>query len=190
MGGKPEEVCDSLRNCSVNYYSTSLLTLGRLCCSCCFSVSKLYLTICDLMDCSTLLFSTISLSLLRFRSIESVILSNHLILCHLFLLLPSIFPNIEIFCSELTLHIKWLGLTFSLLWLMNTSICQGQVSSVFCLESGPRIIECKVEKLYSVLIQAQLKNIHQNGSSPNQLNWRSLQHQDDGVEGCALILSC
>ena len=45
--------------------------------------------------------------LLRFTSIESVMLSNHLILCHPLLLLPSIFPIFRVFSSELTLHIKW-----------------------------------------------------------------------------------
>ena len=52
------------------------------------------------------LSSTISWSLLRFMSIESVMLSNHLILCHL-LLLPSIFPSIRVFSNELTFCIKW-----------------------------------------------------------------------------------
>ena len=45
-------------------------------------------------------------SLLKFMSIESVIISSHLILCHP-LLLPSIFPRIRIFPSESTLHIRW-----------------------------------------------------------------------------------
>ena len=40
-------------------------------------------------------------------SIESVIPSNHLILCHPFLLLPSIFPSIRVFSSELVLHMRW-----------------------------------------------------------------------------------
>ena len=39
--------------------------------------------------------------------LKSVMLSNHLILCHPFLLLPSIFPSIMVFSSELTLHIRW-----------------------------------------------------------------------------------
>ena len=43
---------------------------------------------------------TISLSLLKFMSIESVTLSNHLILCCLFFLLPSIFPSIKVFSNE------------------------------------------------------------------------------------------
>ena len=50
---------------------------------------------------------TISQSLLRFLSIEFVMLSNHLILCHPLLLLPSIFPNIRVFSKELALHIRW-----------------------------------------------------------------------------------
>ena len=53
------------------------------------------------------LSSTISWSLLKFMSIESVTLSNHLILCHPFLLLPSIFPSIRVFSSALALHIRW-----------------------------------------------------------------------------------
>ena len=46
-------------------------------------------------------------SLFRFISIESVMLSNHLILCHLFLLWLSIFPSIRVFSSESALHIRW-----------------------------------------------------------------------------------
>ena len=57
--------------------------------------------------CQVPLSSTISQSLLRFMSIESVILSNHLIHCHLFILLPSIFPSISVFSNELTLYIRW-----------------------------------------------------------------------------------
>ena len=50
---------------------------------------------------------TSSQSLLRLMSIESVMLSNHLILCHPLLLLPSIFPNIKLFSSESALLIRW-----------------------------------------------------------------------------------
>ena len=50
---------------------------------------------------------TISQSLLRFMSIVSVMLSNHLILCHPLLLLPSIFPSIRVFSSESALRIRW-----------------------------------------------------------------------------------
>ena len=48
-----------------------------------------------------------SRSLLKLMSTESVTPSNHLILGHPLLLLPSIFPNIRIFSNESVLHIKW-----------------------------------------------------------------------------------
>ena len=50
---------------------------------------------------------TISQSLLRFMSIESVMPSNNLTFCLPFLLLPSIFPSIRVFSNEFTLHIRW-----------------------------------------------------------------------------------
>ena len=53
------------------------------------------------------LFITNSRSLLKLMSIESVMPSNYLILCHPLLLLPSIFPSIRTFSSESVLHIRW-----------------------------------------------------------------------------------
>ena len=50
---------------------------------------------------------TISQSLLKFMSIDSVMLSNHLSLCYLLLLLPSIFPSLSAFSNESALHIRW-----------------------------------------------------------------------------------
>ena len=50
---------------------------------------------------------TNSQSLLKLMSIESVMLSNHLILCPPFLLLPSIFPSIGVFSNDSVLHIRW-----------------------------------------------------------------------------------
>ena len=61
-------------------------------------------------------------SLLKFMSIESVVLSNHLILCCPLLLLPSVFPSIRIFSIESALHIRWpkyWSLVFSISPLMN-----------------------------------------------------------------------
>ena len=56
-------------------------------------------------------FSSLSItnsqSLIRLTSIESVMPSNHLILCSPLLLLPSIFPSIRVFSNESSLHIKW-----------------------------------------------------------------------------------
>ena len=50
---------------------------------------------------------TISQSLLKLMSIELVMPSNHLILCHPLLLPPSVFPSIRVFSNELVLHIRW-----------------------------------------------------------------------------------
>ena len=50
---------------------------------------------------------TNSWSLLKLKSIKSVMPSNHLILCHPLLLLPSIFPNIRVFSNRSVLHITW-----------------------------------------------------------------------------------
>jgi len=66
---------------------------------------------------------TISQSLLKLMSIESVMPSNHLILCHALLLLSSVFLSIRVFFSELALHIRW-----PKYW--NFSFCKYQFSSV------------------------------------------------------------
>ena len=63
------------------------------------SAAQSCLTLCDPMDCSMPNF-IISRSFLTFMSIESVMPSNHLILCHPLLLLPSIFPSIRVFSNE------------------------------------------------------------------------------------------
>ena len=57
--------------------------------------------------CQASLFITNSRSLPKLMSIESVMPSNHLILCRPLLLLPSIFPNIRVFSNESVLHIRW-----------------------------------------------------------------------------------
>ena len=56
--------------------------------------------------CQAPLSSSVSWSLFQFRSIESVMVSNHHILCCPLLLLLSIFPSIRVFSNELALHIK------------------------------------------------------------------------------------
>ena len=63
------------------------------------------------------LSSTFSQSLLRFMSIESMMLYNHLILCHPLLLFPSIFPSIRVFSNESALCIRW-----PKYWSFNVSI--------------------------------------------------------------------
>ena len=57
--------------------------------------------------CQASLFFTISQSLLKLMSTESVMPSNNLILCHPLLLLYSVLPSIRVFSNELTLCIRW-----------------------------------------------------------------------------------
>ena len=70
---------------------------------CCCSVTTSCLTVCDPVDYSTP-GTPVLQSLLKFMSIELVMLSDHLILCHPLLLLPSIFPSIRVFSNESTLQ--------------------------------------------------------------------------------------
>ena len=65
--------------------------------------------LCEPLDCSTPGFPvlTISPSLLKLMSIESMMPSNHFILCCPLLLLSSVFPSIRVFSSESALHIRW-----------------------------------------------------------------------------------
>ena len=67
--------------------------------------------------CQVSLSSIVSRSLLKFMSIELVMLSKHLILCHPLLLLPLVFPSIKVFSNESALHIRWLKY-----WSFNFSI--------------------------------------------------------------------
>ena len=74
------------------------------------SVAQSCPTFCDphgLQHARLLLSITNSQSLLKLMSIGSVMPSNHLILCRLLLLLPSIFPSITVFSNESVLHIRW-----------------------------------------------------------------------------------
>ena len=73
------------------------------------SVAQSCLTLCDPMNCArqASLSITNSQSPPRPMSIESVMPSNHLILCHPLLLMPSIFPSIRAFLNESVLHIRW-----------------------------------------------------------------------------------
>ena len=92
------------RRCSednTNIYSQSCFQFS--------SVAQLCLILCDPVDCSMpgLPVHQQPWSLLKLMSIELVMPSNHLILCHPLLLLPSIFPSIRVFSNESVLHIRW-----------------------------------------------------------------------------------
>ena len=74
--------------------------------SCCCSVAKSYATRCT-VSLQAPLSSTISWSLLKFISIELVMLTNHLILCHPLLPLPSVISSNRVFSNDSALHIRW-----------------------------------------------------------------------------------
>ena len=102
--------------------------------------------------CQTSLPFTIFQSLLEFMSIELVMPSNHLILCHLLLLLPSIFPCIRVFFNESVLHIRW-----PKYWSFNFSI----ISS----KEIPGLISFRMDWLDLVAVQGTLKSLLQHHSS-------------------------
>ena len=75
----------------------------------CCSVAESCPTPCDPMDCSTSGFPGLHYvpEFAQTHVIESVMPSNHLILCHPLLLLPSTLPSIRVFSNELALRIRW-----------------------------------------------------------------------------------
>ena len=102
---------------------------------------------------------TNSQSLLKLMSIKSVMLSNHLILCHPHLLLPLIFPNIRVFSSESVLRIRW-----SKYWSFSFSISPS---------SGYLGLICLRMDWFDLLaIQGTLKSLLQHHSSKASM----LQH--------------
>ena len=102
---------------------------------------------------------TVSQSLLRFMSIKLVMSSNHLILCHLLLLLPSIFPSIRVFSSKSALHIRW-----PKYWNFSFSI------SPFNDYSG--LISFRIDWI-DLTIQGALKSLPQHHNSKASILWRS-----------------
>ena len=95
---------------------------------------------------------TISWSLLKFMSIELVMLSNHLILCCPLLLLPSIFPSIRVFPNESALHIRW-----PKYWSISFSIGLSNEYS--------RLISFRIDWLDLLAVQGTLKSLLQHHSS-------------------------
>ena len=89
-----------------NIIYTTVFSL-YLCVHCSVAKSCSLFTIPQNAACLASLSFTISRSLLKLMPIEPVVWSNHLILCHPLLLLPSIYPNIRAFSNKSALSIKW-----------------------------------------------------------------------------------
>ena len=106
------------------------------------------------------LSSTISQSLLKFMSIESVMPSKHLILYGPVLLLPSIFPSIRVFSSESVLRIRW-----PKYWSFSFNISPSNEYS--------GLISFRMDWLDLLAVQGTLKSLHQRHSSKASILWHS-----------------
>ena len=139
--------------------------------SCCRSVAQscLFVTPWKAMRQASLSF-TISWTLLKLMSIESVMPFNHLILCPPLLLLPSVFPSIRVFSNELALHFRspkyWsmiLFLNFLTTELWNTySFVSGllNVMSVKCIHTVEHSSSWFISLMYKIIF-FQCRNIQQ-----------------------------
>ena len=94
---------------------------------------------------------TISRNLLKLMSIKLLMPSNHLILCHLLLLLPLIFPSIRVFSNESVLGIRW-----PKYWSLSFSISPSNEYSV--------LISFKIDRWDILAVQGSLKSLLQNHS--------------------------
>ena len=103
---------------------------------------------------------TNSQSLLKLVSIESVMPSNHLILCCPLLLPPSIFPSTRLFSNESVLHIRW-----PKYWSFSFSISPSNE----CL----RLISFRMDWLDLLAVQGTLKSLLQHHSSKASILWHS-----------------
>ena len=110
--------------------------------------------------CQTSPSFTIFWNFRKLMSIESVIPSNHLILCRPLLLLPSIFPSIRVFSNELVLRIRW-----PKYWSFSFSISpSNEYSGLISFR-----IDC-----FDLVVQRNLKNLLQYDSSKASVLWRSV----------------
>ena len=103
---------------------------------------------------------TISQTLLKLMSIESVIPPNHLILCRPFLLLPSVFPSIRVFSSEWAFHIKC-----PKYWSFSFSISPSDEYS--------GLISYRIDCCDLLAVQGTLKSLLQHQSSKASILWHS-----------------
>ena len=114
------------------------------------------------MNCSSQasLSITNSRSLLKLTSIESVMPSSHLILCHPLLLSPSIFFSIRVFSSESVLHIRW-----PKYWSFSFSISPSNEYS--------GLISFRMDRFDLLSVQGTLESLLQHHSSEASVLWRS-----------------
>ena len=125
------------------------------------SVAQLCLTVTPwTAACPASLSITNSQSLLKCMSIELVMPSNHLILCHPLSLPPSIFPSIRVFSNETVLHIRW-----PKYWSFSFSISPSNEYS--------GLISFRRDWLDPLAVQVTLKSLLQHHSSKASILWCS-----------------
>ena len=126
------------------------------------SVAQLCSTLCGPMDCSTQASLCIinSQNLLILMSIESVMTTNHLILCHPLLLPPSIFTRIRVFSNESVLHIRW-----PKHWSFSFSNSPSN--------EHPGLISFRMDWLDLLAVQGTLKSLLQHHSPKASVPWHS-----------------
>ena len=103
---------------------------------------------------------TSSRSLLKLMSIALGMPSNHLILCHPLLILPSIFPSIRVFSNESVLHVRW-----PKYWSFSFNISPSN--------EHPGLISFRMDWLDLLAVQGTLKSLLQHQSSKASILWRS-----------------
>ena len=126
------------------------------------SVTQPCLTLCNQWTAAhqASLSFTISRSLLKFMSIELVMPSNHLILCHPFLLPPSIFPSIRVFSNKSILCVRW-----PKYWSFSFSISLSSEYSGLISFRIDWFDLLAVQETLKSLLQPQFKNIYSSALS-------------------------
>ena len=136
--------CDISIQRNIQFSSVQLLNRVRLFATPWITARQAYLSI------------TNSRSSLRLTSIESVMPSSHLILCHPLLLLPTIPPSIRVFTNESTLHMMW-----AKYWTFSFSISPSN--------EHPGLISFRMDWLDFLAVQGTLKSLLQHHSSKTSI---------------------
>ena len=139
-----------VKGCLPGYQFSLVQSLSRV---------RLFVTPCTSAHQASLSITN-SRSLLKLISIELVMPSNHIILCHPLLLLPSIFPSIRVFSDESALRIRW-----PKYWSLSFNISLSN--------EHPGLISFRMDWLDLLAVQGTLKSLLQHHSSKASILWCS-----------------
>ena len=144
------ELCCYLSNLNMNQPFSSFSSVQSLSC----------VRLCDTFNCSTPGLTVHHQLPDKLMSIESVMPSNHLMLCPPLLLLPSIFPSNRIFSNESDCHIRW-----PKYWSFSFNIIPSN--------EHPGLISFRMDWLDLLAVQGTLKSLLQHHSSKASIHWCS-----------------